>query len=195
MHTLAVNDVGIAFVKAARDRNDDCGPLSWRHEIAHPIAPRRGRQSREMLIADALLSYTEQRPDGGLIEHQCFIELDRATIPVRALVEKFQGYISLRDYDPARYGDRRELGWRDYYREFPGVLVILAHRDRALLRRRIQSVIALYQADDRTHGCRILIGVLEELSRAGPNSPMFIDPENPDQYVDWRRQPQPERHQ
>jgi hypothetical protein len=41
-HTLAVNDVGIAFLKAARPRaEDECGPLAWRHEVAHPISLSR----------------------------------------------------------------------------------------------------------------------------------------------------------
>ena len=35
-HTLALNDTGIAFVKAARARGDECDAFSWRHEIAHP---------------------------------------------------------------------------------------------------------------------------------------------------------------
>ncbi|HEY4896584.1 MAG TPA: replication-relaxation family protein, partial [Solirubrobacteraceae bacterium] len=49
-HTLAVNDVGIAFVQAARQREDECGPLSWRHEIAHPISPARPRRPGELLV-------------------------------------------------------------------------------------------------------------------------------------------------
>jgi hypothetical protein len=39
-HTQGVNDTGIAFVVAARERGDDCSPWSWRHEIAHPIGTR-----------------------------------------------------------------------------------------------------------------------------------------------------------
>jgi hypothetical protein len=77
-HTLAVNDTGIAFVKAARERDGDgCGPLSWRHEIAHPYIAGRGRNGTHLLIADALLSYLQAAPDESLILHQRFIELDR----------------------------------------------------------------------------------------------------------------------
>lgn len=35
-HTLALNETGIAFVKAARTRGDECDAFSWRHEVAHP---------------------------------------------------------------------------------------------------------------------------------------------------------------
>lgn len=76
MHTLAVNDVGIAFVNAARERGDECGPLAWRHEIAYPITARRNRRPGDIVIADALLTYTQQCPDRTLSVHQRFIELD-----------------------------------------------------------------------------------------------------------------------
>jgi Replication-relaxation len=191
MHTLAVNDVGIAFVNAARQRGDDCGPLAWRHEIAHPIGPSRGKSPRDLLIADALLSYTEQGSDRTLAEHQCFVELDRATIPVRALAEKLDRYASLRDYAPVRYGERPDRGWRANYAQFPGVLVVVAHRDRETLHRRMQNVIALNQTNDGTNGLHVLIGLLEDLHEHGPYAPIFIDPGSPEQYVDWLCKPQP----
>src|SRR5947209_16819689 len=53
-HTLAVNDAGVAFLAAARERGDEFGPLSWRHEVAHPLG--RGRRRRQV-IADALITY------------------------------------------------------------------------------------------------------------------------------------------
>jgi hypothetical protein len=56
-HTLGVNDVGIAFVRAARERGDDCGPFDWFHEIAHSLGPPPGRRAPEQLIADAVLTY------------------------------------------------------------------------------------------------------------------------------------------
>jgi len=62
-HTLAVNDTGIAFMQAARSRGDDCGPLSWRHEIAHRI-PAPGRRAGEQVISDLLLTYLAEQSDG-----------------------------------------------------------------------------------------------------------------------------------
>ena len=55
-HTLGVNEVGISFLQAARERGDEFGPLSWRHEVAHPLNRGRGR-ARRSLIADAVLNY------------------------------------------------------------------------------------------------------------------------------------------
>jgi hypothetical protein len=40
-HTLAVNNAAICFVRAARERGDEFGPLSWRHEVAHPLSGAR----------------------------------------------------------------------------------------------------------------------------------------------------------
>jgi Replication-relaxation len=193
MHTLAVNDVGIAFVNASRERGDDCGPLAWRHEIAHPIAPRRHRRPGDMVIADALLTYTQRRSDRTLRVHQRFVELDRATIPLQALCEKFDRYARLRDYTPEEPGrEARRSGWRAYYDQFPGVLVIFAHRDRKTLQRRMQNMIALHQADVQTRGLTVLTGLLEDLCEHGPFAPIFIDPQNPERYLDWLGKPQPE---
>ncbi len=196
MHTLAVNDVGIAFVNAARASGDECGPLAWRHEIAHPITSKRNTRPGDIVIADALLTYTQQRPDRTLNVHQRFIELDRATIPLQALCEKFDRYARLRDYTPEEPGrDARRSGWRAYYDQFPVVLVIFAHRDRKTLQRRMQNTIALYQADARTHELAVLVGLLEDLCEHGPFAPIFIDPQNPERYLDWLGKPQPETQQ
>jgi hypothetical protein len=110
-HTLAVNEVGIAFVRAARERGDECGSDSWRHEIAHPIARGQGRgrsQSRgrsgarlsaELVVADALLTYLQIGEGGGLTLHQRFVELDRGTArPAEQLANKITRYARLRHY-------------------------------------------------------------------------------------------------
>ena len=181
---------------ASRERGDECGPLAWRHEIAHPITQRRNRHPGDIVIADALLTYTQQRSDRTLRVHQRFIELDRATIPLQALCEKFDRYARLRDYTPEEPGrEARRSGWRAYYDQFPGVLVIFAHRDRKTLQRRMQNMIALHQADVQTPGLTVLTGLLEDLCEHGPFAPIFIDPQNPEHYLDWLGKPQPENHQ
>jgi hypothetical protein len=63
--TIAVNDVGLAFVAAARERGDQCGPLAWDHEVAHPIGTTAGRRA-EVVIADAVLGYLQRGDDGSL---------------------------------------------------------------------------------------------------------------------------------
>ncbi len=79
-------------MRAARARGDECGPLAWRHEIAHPIGPAPGRRTPEQLIADALLTYQRNQPDGTTSFHYRFIELDRATMPVDDLAAKLARY-------------------------------------------------------------------------------------------------------
>ncbi len=138
-----------------------------------------------MVIADALLTYTQQDQDRTLTVHQCFIELDRATIPVPALTEKFTRYARLYDYTPTQTGTSGRQGWRDYYNEFPNVLVLLAHKDRAVLLRRLQNVIALYQTGVRTRTLTVLLALYEDLCEHGPFAPIFIDPQNPEHYVNW----------
>jgi hypothetical protein len=190
MHTLAVNEVGIAFVKAARARGDECGPLAWRHEIAHPTGTKRNRRLRDMVIADALLTYTQQHADRTLRVHRLFIELDRATIPLQALTEKFDRYAVLRDDAPEELGkDGRVFGWRAHYDQFPVVVVIFAHRDRKTLQRRMQNMIALHQANPRIRDLAVLVGLLDDLRNRGPLAPIFIDPSRPERYVDWLGRP------
>jgi Replication-relaxation len=191
MHTLAVNDVGVNFVKTARVRGDECGPLAWRHEIAHPIAPNKGRRPGETVIADALLTYTQHHADHTLTVHRCFIELDRATIPTPALAEKFTRYARLHDYTPTQKGS--QPAWQDYYNEFPGVLVLLAHKDRGTLQRRIQNTIALHQPDSRTRKMNVLLALYEDLCEHGPFAQIFIDVQKPEHYVNWLGAPQTER--
>jgi len=79
-HTIAVNQVGVEFVRAATERDDECGPGSWRNEVAHPISQARGRRPGELVIADALLTYLQTSSDGALALHQRFIELDRGIL-------------------------------------------------------------------------------------------------------------------
>ena len=93
-HTLAVNDTGIAFMRAARERDDDFGALGWRHEIAHH-APAAGHSRGELLIADALLTYLAHGPEGQLTFHYRLLELDRATVPADTLAAKLARYADL----------------------------------------------------------------------------------------------------
>jgi hypothetical protein len=187
-HTLAVNDTGIAFVKAARERDGDgCGPLSWRHEIAHPYTAGRGRSGTHLVIADALLSYLQAAPDESLILHQRFIELDRGTIPPDQLASKLARYAQLNHYSVAKDVPEGPL-WRAYYRTFPPVLVVLADQTPAAARRRIQKTIALYRSDPsqaRYGTVPISFTTLPELSARGPFAPIFIPADKPDHYRDW----------
>lgn len=199
-HTIALNQVGVAFVRAARSEGDECGPCSWRHEIAHPIAPRRGRQAAELLVADALLSYVQIAKDGAFTLHQRFIELDRGTArPAEQLANKITRYARLRHYTPAATSAARESPeplWRRYYRSFPHLLIVLADQTPERTRQRIHRTIALHQSDPSNdqHGTvPVSFVALADLTDRGPFAPIFTNAEQPEQPVDWLGQPQAER--
>lgn len=194
-HTLAVNDVGIAYLRAARARGDEFGPLSWRHEIALRIGGARGRGRRtEVLIADALITYLAAH-DGGVERHQRFLELDRGTTPVDALVGKLHAYRRLRDSAP-RTADEKdpERGWRRWYPAgLPGVQLVLTGKPRALLERRAQLLFALRDADARLREDRPLdvrLALLEDLSRRGPFAPIWLRLDDPTRRFEWLGKPE-----
>ncbi|HXE45397.1 MAG TPA: replication-relaxation family protein [Conexibacter sp.] len=191
-HTLAVNDVGLAFVRAARALGHECGPFAWRHEIAHPLSERRGHQPAERLIADALLTYQLHDDDGPSAYHYRLLELDRATIQVEHLSAKLARYARLYEFappDPARADDEPAPLWRRSYPVFPGVLVVLdGQLERAALERRRDDVLHLARADDElraTPEVEITVCLLEDLAARGPFAPICRTLADPDTPADW----------
>lgn len=191
-HTLAVNDVGIAFVEAARQRGHECGPMAWQHEVAHPFREREGRL--DVLIADALLHYTVYE-DGDAIVLARFIELDRGTMSVAALENKLHQYAQLYRFEPkggrraegGRPGHHSPAGWAMHYASFPKVVVVLCDQPEATLKRRIRTLMELYTPDPgspETEALGISLTTLEALRRAGPFAPVFWRPADPSQPVD-----------
>ncbi len=190
-HTLAVNEVGVSFVRAARERGDLCGPFSWRNEIAHPLGPPPGRRQPEQLIADAVLTYERSEPE--VFEYR-FIELDRSTMPVDDLAIKLARYARLYRYtrpahDPA--DDPPAPLWQSTYAVFPSLLLVLAHRDRATLERRRETVLALCESDGELAdvGVNLAVCLLADLSREGPFAGIFRTLADPERPVDWLGQP------
>jgi Replication-relaxation len=181
-HTLGVNEVGISFLRAARERGDEFGPLSWRHEVAHPLNRGRGR-ARRTLIADAVLSYvrTEER---HFVFEQRFVEVDRATLSVERLVAEL-----------ARYGrlcharDKRGKSlWGGHYPSFPPVICALAGASRkALVRRRNVALLLLGNDPEllRAYGVTISFCFLDDLTSRGPFAPIFREVGEPDRAVNW----------
>lgn len=196
-HTLALNDAAIAFVAAARGRGDECGPLSWRHEIAHRIAAGGPRGPAGLLIADALLSYLQIEADGSVILHQRFIELDRGTTPPDQLAGKLGRYTLLHDQLPTTQ-EKPRPDWRTSYRVFPQVLVVIAGLNPEVTLRRIQRVIALYRTDPqtRTHTpVPVSFTALCDLAAEGPFAAVFISADKPGRYCDWLGQTSPQPQQ
>jgi hypothetical protein len=181
-HTLAVNDVGVAFVRAALARGEQFGVTSWKHEVAHPLMGGRGRR-RQQLIADAVLSYLLERDDRIALQY-AFLELDRATLPSDRLATKLARYAQLHRL-------RDEGGdppWRKWYPRFPALLVVLAGGPLDVLERRRQTALALCGSDPelvRAPEVEISIGLLAELEREGPFAPIFRQPRDPERPVDW----------
>ncbi len=198
-HTLAVNDAAIAFVQAARQRGDECGPFAWRHEIAHPLGPPPGRRRQpEHLIADAVLSYQLNADDDSAQFHTRFLELDRATIPVDQLAAKLARYARLYNYDAApEPGAEPEPLWQRSYQTFPGVLVVLdGDRARVALERRRSNTLALCQQDDElseTPEVEITVCLLEDLSKHGPFAAIFRTLADRETQTNWLGQPSADR--
>jgi hypothetical protein len=198
-HTLAVNDVGIAFVQAARARGDECASDSWRHEIAHPIAPARGRRPAELVVADALLTYLLIARDGALVLHQRFIELDRGTArPAEQLASKITRYARLLHYTGAASPTASDAParplWRSYYRSFPHLLIVLTDQSRERMHQRIQRTLLLHHSDpakDHEGTVPVSFVTLDDLAKQGPFAAVFVSAEHPGQPVDWLGQPQP----
>ncbi len=165
-HTLAVTETGIAFVAAARERGDTCGPLDWIPEVAHPMG------TGCHLICDALLSYVI---DDGQARTQVhwFIELDRATMPVARLAAKLDLYTRYQLY--RQPGRSQQPAWRQRYRRFPTLLVILDGASDAVLDNRIRDLAAVAAAGRtlRRGSVNAAAVTLARLREHGPFAPIF----------------------
>lgn len=189
-HTLAVNEVGIAFVAAARERDDECGSTAWRHEVAHSLGPPPGRRGSEQLIADAVLTYQLAGPQKTSL-HYRFVELDRANRSSADLATKLGRYGRLCRHKVGSQGKKPVLLWRQLYPVFPALLVVLAGRSREALLRRRKTVLGLCRANPdlrETPEVEISICLLEDLVAEGPFAPIFATLADSEP-VDWLGEP------
>jgi hypothetical protein len=172
-HTLAVNDVGIAFLVAARQRGDDFDANGWRHETAHAIT--EGRKP-ELLIADAVVDYTVHEPNGEIFLCR-FVEVDRGTMSVREVAAKLTNYARLYHFRPKEAAGEAARGWRQLYPRFPKVVVVLCGRPLPILERRLRSLLEMARRDPELLNLVDELGIsmttLDALARRGPFAPIF----------------------
>jgi Replication-relaxation len=190
-HTIAVNDAGIAFVRAPREREDECGPFNWFHEIAHPLGPPPGRRTTEQLIADAILTYQLAEPDGRTSIAYRFIELDRATRSAADLAHRIGRYVRLyrRTVPAGGSGGEPVALWSRLYPVFPSVLIVLSGRRlKYQLEDRRRTVLALCRQDPdlaAVPDVEVSICLLDDLVERGPFAPICRMITEPRKQVNW----------
>jgi len=189
-HTLAVNEAGIAFVRAARERGDECGPLAWRHEVPHSLGRPPGQRRTELLIADAQLTYQQNGPGEQVRFHYRFLELDRATKGSERLAAQLACYARLfhRTLPAADPLEEPEPAWAKLYPVFPAVLTVIAGQLPKRFERRRRTVLELLAEDAELATApevSISICSLEELATRGPFAPIFRGVGEPAVAVDW----------
>ncbi|MFI7095466.1 replication-relaxation family protein [Streptomyces lydicus] len=201
-HTLAVNDMGLAFVTHARRLGDECGPLDWDPEVAHRVRDGDSRLGdAAFLVPDAVLRYIHTTPTGDGSQQQrmlltFFCEIDRTTMSIARLAAKLHAYARYTRYIPQpalgrgrpKAGGYRREAWRARYPSFPRILLVLDGASPSQLAKRTDDLRALAAADARLQpaAADLQAGVttLEQLRTHGPFAPIVTpvlgDPEPTD---------------
>ncbi|MFI9358644.1 replication-relaxation family protein [Streptomyces lydicus] len=200
-HTLAVNNMGLAFVQHARRLGDECGPLDWDPEVAHRVRDGDSRLGDEaFLVPDSVLRYIHTTTgDGGQQQRMLltfFCEIDRATMSIARLAAKLHAYARYARYTPQpalgrgwpKAGGYRREAWRARYPSFPRILLVLDGASPSQLARRTDDLRALAAADARLQPAaadlQAGVATLERLRTHGPFAPIVTpvlgDPEPTD---------------
>ncbi|MGW9047319.1 replication-relaxation family protein [Streptomyces lydicus] len=199
-HTLAVNDMGLAFVQHARRLGDECGPLDWDPEVAHRVRDGDSRLGDEaFLVPDSVLRYIHTTPTGDGGQQRMlltiFCEIDRATMSIARLAAKLHAYARYARYIPQpalgrgrpKAGGYRREAWRALYPSFPRLLLVLDGASPSQLAKRTDDLRALAAADARLQPAADLqagVTTLEQLRTYGPFAPIVTpvlgDPEPTD---------------
>ncbi|MCM2430896.1 replication-relaxation family protein [Streptomyces sp. RKAG337] len=186
LHTLAVNETGLAFARHAARLGHECGPLDWMPEVAHRIRDGQRRFEDDHVITDAVVNYVHVRR-GQRTMLTLFVELDRATMTTARLAAKVAAYGRLHEYVP-QHPDRARRSaastrpaWQYTYPVFPRLLVVLDGKPSPSLGSRLaartEDLYTLTRADPRLARLagRLSIGVttLQLLRERGPFEPIF----------------------
>jgi protein involved in plasmid replication-relaxation len=183
LHTLGVNDVGLAFVEACRARGWTCGPLDWEHEVPHEVAMRQSSIGRrtpgpQIITSDALLRWEVN--EGGQLRkvREVLVELDRSALVIRRVVEKVEAYHHL--YRDGGAVDPQER-WAG---TFPPVLFVMEGRSHNLAATRLRSIVTaarkqsaylagLIEAEGRDLQPAVWFTTKDALVARGPFSPVW----------------------
>ena len=199
-HTLAVNQVGVAFTRWARQQQGDA--CAWTNELAHKVlegaAPSKG-----LLRPDAYLRVDCQLEPGHWVFLSAFVELDRDSKTVQQLGEQLRRYVLFKRFTPR---GAQAPAWQTFYGQFPTVLVVLDSRQRqrpgesvdafgartrTQLEERLDALSAFCDADPMLHEAldidtdpgsaaepelRVRCCLLADLEQRGPYEPIFVDP-------------------
>lgn len=163
-HDLAVNEVGIAFLRAARPRGHE---VDWRREVVHRLGSGQGRGPS--LFADALIEY--RQAEGA---YWRFLELDRGSELLAQVLDQIAAYARL----------WRQCEGKLYAGRFPRVLFVLTGRPRPLLERRLERLAIMAGRMLDPGELPLSLVLLEDLQRCGPFAPIFVAPGMPER-VDW----------
>ena len=169
-HSLAVNEVGLAFLEAARARGDDFGPLGWEHEI--PLS----RAGANLVVADALLSYVGRNlfaGDSGQYGVTAIVELESGAHSDHQVVAKLQGFAQVQA-QPALWASRFAHGW-------PTLLMVFASPAGAA---QIARVCTLWPG-----GLPVLFATLADLRTRGPFAAIWRDRDR-SEGLDWLGEPE-----
>jgi hypothetical protein len=181
-HTLDTNEVGIAFVQAARAQGGwESGTVTWEHEVEYRVAERaRGgqRADGDSVTPDAVLRFTAVWPNESLENLAFFIEVDRGNKNYPDVVKQIGAYYRLLRYNP-----KQGRGWRDEFEFFPRLLVVLTGKsERVLINRRHQLLYfctadpAMTKAREAGWKAEVAIVHLTDLIERGPMAPIFWEP-------------------
>ncbi|MGW2863391.1 replication-relaxation family protein [Streptomyces sp. NPDC001205] len=192
-HTLTVTRTAIAFLADARARTDECSPLDWEPEVAHPV--RDGAADGErMLIADALLRYTRTGSDRALL--RAFVEVDRATESAERLAAKLITYARFHAAPASAPGGRRQGGgagglvpWQRSYPVFPRVLFVLTGAGPRALAQRIADLQAMVRQHPLVSqfAAAVPLGaaVLEEIEENAASADVWLPLANGSSRCSW----------
>jgi DNA-binding MarR family transcriptional regulator len=174
-HLLAINDVGVSLVQAARGAGDVFDHTNWDLEVAHSYGP--GKVDR--LIVDAVVTYDVVH-DGAVVSERRFVEVDRGTESVHGLVAKIVAYDQFFNWAPPRRQATSHLArleWRRHYVEFPAVVFVFADLDSRAATRRVANLAGFLGSDPRLATTRVPVvaTTLDALSNHGPFAEICVE--------------------